>query len=86
MTKFYAFAINNDGKTEVINFEDMGTKVPKYLAQAEQIAKEYATKNGLVFKSAHVENNTLKGGKTLTKFKKLRSQTGSNGKNFAKAL
>ncbi|GAB6989554.1 hypothetical protein [Paenibacillus pini] len=84
--KFYAIATNKSGKNQMISFDDMGEKAPRYLYQAERDAKLICKKEGLNFQSAHVVQGTQKGNSTLTKFYKLRRKTGSNGKDFAKSL
>ncbi|MNW58617.1 hypothetical protein D3C74_364940 [compost metagenome] len=86
MNKFYAIANTKSGESKLISFEDMGKNAPKWLYQAEKIAKQYSEKNGLIFQGAYVSQGTQKQPQTITKFKKLRTKTGNNGKYFAKSL
>lgn len=85
MSKFYALATNENGKTVPVHFED-NDKQPEYLFQAEAIAKSKCKENNLTFVKAYIVQGTQKQGSTMTKFKKTRTKTGNNGKYFAKAL
>lgn len=72
--KFYATAKNTEGKSQLINFENMGENAPKYLFQAEQLAKDICKKEGFVFQAVHSVMGSQKQGSPLTKFFKERKR------------